>query len=51
MYENGGRKDGRQSIDGLCVVTKTNAWMCVGEKVEECLTIFGGRPTESGVWI
>ena len=29
MVENGGRKDGRQGIDGLCVVTKTNAWKTV----------------------
>ena len=25
LVENGGRKGGRQGIDGLCVVTKTNA--------------------------
>ena len=24
VVENGGRKGGRQGIDGLCVVTKTN---------------------------
>ena len=29
MVENGGRKGGRQAIDGLCVVTKTNAWKTV----------------------
>ena len=27
--ENSGRKGGTQSIDGLCVVTKTNAWKTV----------------------
>ena len=26
MVENGGRKGGRQGTNGLCVVTKTNAW-------------------------
>ena len=46
MVENGRRKDGRPGIDGLCIVTKMNAWKTVkcestyGEKVEECLTIF-----------
>ena len=29
MVENGGRKGGRQGIDGLCVVTKRNAWKTV----------------------
>ena len=27
--ENGGRKGGRHGIDGLCVVTKTNAYKTV----------------------
>ena len=26
---NGGRKSGRQGTNGLCVVTKTNAWKTV----------------------
>ena len=26
MVENGGRQGGRQGANGLCVVTKTNAW-------------------------
>ena len=35
MVENGGRKGGRQGIDGLCVVTKTNAWKTIRcERVE-----------------
>ena len=43
--ENGGRKGGRQSTIGLCVVTKTNAWKTVRcESVERrrggLLTIF-----------
>ena len=25
--------------------------MCLEDKVEECLTIFGGRSTESGGWM
>ena len=29
MDENGGKKGGRQGIDGLCVDTKTNAWKTV----------------------
>ena len=29
MGVNGGRKGGRQSIDGLYVVTKTNTWKTV----------------------
>ena len=29
MVENGGRKGGRQGTNGLCVVTKTNAWNTV----------------------
>ena len=29
MVENGGRKGGRQGTNGLCVVTKTNAWKTV----------------------
>ena len=29
MVENGRRKGGRQGINGLCVVTKTNAWKTV----------------------
>ena len=29
MVENGRRKSGRQGIDRLCVVTKTNAWKIV----------------------
>ena len=29
VYENGGRNGGRQVLDGLCVVTKTNAWKTV----------------------
>ena len=28
-FENGGRKGGRQGTNGLCVVTKTNAWKTV----------------------
>ena len=45
MVENGGRKGGRQCIDGLCVVTKTNVWktvICESEERwrNECLTIF-----------
>ena len=32
MVENHGRKGGRQGIDGLCVVTKTNAWKTVRRK-------------------
>ena len=35
MVENGGRKGGRQGTNGLCVVTKTNAWKSDGcESVE-----------------
>ena len=45
MVENSGRKGGRQGINGLCVVAKTNAWKTVRcESVErrggDCLTIF-----------
>ena len=29
MVENGGKKGGRQGYNGLCVVTKTNAWKTV----------------------
>ena len=29
MVENGGWKGGRQGTNGLCVVTKTNAWKTV----------------------
>ena len=29
MVENGEREGSRQGIDGLCVVTKTNAWKTV----------------------
>ena len=29
VYENSGRKAGRQGTNGLCVVTKTNAWKTV----------------------
>ena len=29
MVENGGRKGARQGTNGLCVVTKTNAWQTV----------------------
>ena len=29
MVENGERKGGRQGINGLCVVTKMNAWKTV----------------------
>ena len=29
MVENGGRKGGRQGTNGLCVVTKMNAWKTV----------------------
>ena len=29
MVENGGRKGCRQGTNGLCVVTKTNAWKTV----------------------
>ena len=57
MVENGGRKGGRQGTNGLCVVTKTNAWKTVRcESVErrregDCLTIFGGSPAEIGGWL
>ena len=43
---------GRQGTNGLCVVTKTNAWRTVRcESAErrrggDCLTIFGGSSTE-----
>ena len=46
MVENGRKKGGRQGPNGLCVVTKTNAWKTVRcESVErrrggDCLTIF-----------
>ena len=46
MAENGGRKGVRQGTNGLCVVTKTNAWKTVRcESVErrrggDSLTIF-----------
>ena len=43
MVENRGKKGGIQGINGLCVVTKTNAWKtvkCGEEQVEECLNIF-----------
>ena len=33
MVENGGSKSGRQSTNGLCVVTKTNAWKTVVERI------------------
>ena len=29
MVENDGRKGGRQGTNGLCVVTKMNAWKTV----------------------
>ena len=29
ILENDGKKGGRQGIDGLCVVTQTNAWKTV----------------------
>ena len=36
MVENGGSKGGRQGTNGLCVVTKTNAWKTVRcESVEK----------------
>ena len=46
MVENGGRKGGRQGTNGLCVVTKMNAWKTVicesvkRRRVGDCLTIF-----------
>ena len=60
MCENGVRKgySNKALMDGLCVLTKTNAWKtvlceCVWmEKVEQCLKIFWYRiNTESGGWM
>ena len=35
MVVNGRRKGGRQGTNGLCVVTKTNAWKTVRCETEE----------------
>ena len=40
MVENGRRKDGRQGIDGECVVSKTTAWKTV--RCEMCREEDGG---------
>ena len=57
MVENGGRKGGRQRTNGLCVVTKTNAWKTVRyESVESrwegiVCPFFGGSSAEIGGWL
>ena len=44
LVENGGRKGGRQGTNGLCVVTKTNAWKTVRcESVERRMGGFSDR--------
>ena len=56
MVENGGRKGGRQGIDELCVVTKTNAWKTVRcESVERrrwrnVRPFFGGSLADIRGW-
>ena len=57
MVENGRRNCGRQGNDGLCVVTKTNAWKTFSVKVwrEEggglSDNFFGGSSAEIGGWM
>ena len=56
LAENGGRKGGRQGIDGLCVVTKTNAGKILDVKVWRGegggrSHFFGGSSTEIGRWM
>ena len=57
VVQNGGRNDGRQGIDGLCVVKKTNAWKTVRcgsvgeEKWRNVRPFFGGTSDEIGGWI
>ena len=55
--ENSGRKGGRQGIDALCVVTKTNAWKTVRcESVERrrwrnVEPFLGERSVEICMWM
>ena len=58
MVENGGRKGGRQGINGLCVVTKTNAWQRLldvkvwrGEGGGMSDHFFVGSSAEIGGWL